>query len=97
MTAVKQVAAPALTKKTPKRKLRTRWRQHERYGQLMFPLDKKDQAPGLIRFLYAEPFGYHKGALVRGATPLTERTRALIRKERAKTRKKLDSLRAVAS
>jgi hypothetical protein len=84
-------------KKPAKRKLRNRWRSHERYGQLMFPRDNKGQAPQLVHFLYAEPFGYHKGALVRGGVALNAKQRLLIRKERAKARKKLEGFMAVAA
>lgn len=84
-------------KKQVKRKLRNRWRWAERYGALMFPRDRQGVAPGLIHRLYAEPFGYHKGALIRGAVALTAKERLLIRKERVKACKKLESLQAVAA
>jgi hypothetical protein len=84
-------------KKPVKRKLRNRWRRHERYGALMFPRDNKGQAPQLVHFLYSEPNGFHKGALTRGNSPLNAKQRVLIRKERAKARKKLEGFMAVAA
>lgn len=88
---------PAAGKKAPKRKLRNRWRQHERYGQLMFPRDNKSEAEGLIRRLHSEPSGYHQGALIRGNSAMDAKKRALARKDRVKTRRKLEGFMAVAS